>query len=79
VEDTISALRGLRRRYQLHHGVWIFDNTLAEAARAYAISACCVEGFIHLIVSSSFVPQHKFSIPLKVETTPTERTVVHND
>ncbi|XP_020696696.1 chaperone protein ClpB3, chloroplastic-like [Dendrobium catenatum] len=32
VEDTISILRGLRERYELHHGVRINDNALVDAA-----------------------------------------------
>jgi len=32
VEDTISILRGLRERYELHHGVHIQDNALVGAA-----------------------------------------------
>ncbi|KAJ7522440.1 hypothetical protein O6H91_18G010700 [Diphasiastrum complanatum] len=32
VEDTISILRGLRERYELHHGVRISDVALVEAA-----------------------------------------------
>ena len=32
VDDTISILRGLRERYELHHGVSISDNALIEAA-----------------------------------------------
>ncbi|KAG6479764.1 chaperone protein ClpB3, chloroplastic-like [Zingiber officinale] len=32
VEDTISILRGLRERYELHHGVCISDSALVEAA-----------------------------------------------
>jgi len=32
VEDTISILRGLREKYELHHGVLISDNALVEAA-----------------------------------------------
>ncbi|PIN23149.1 Chaperone HSP104 [Handroanthus impetiginosus] len=32
VEDTISILRGLRERYELHHGVKIADNALVSAA-----------------------------------------------
>ncbi|KAJ4827145.1 Chaperone protein ClpB4, mitochondrial [Turnera subulata] len=32
VEDTISILRGLRERYELHHGVKISDSSLVEAA-----------------------------------------------
>ena len=32
VEDTISILRGLRERFELHHGVHIQDNALVNAA-----------------------------------------------
>lgn len=32
VTQTISILRGLRERYELHHGVRISDNALVEAA-----------------------------------------------
>uniref|UniRef100_A0A1J3JUS7 Chaperone protein ClpB4, mitochondrial n=1 Tax=Noccaea caerulescens TaxID=107243 RepID=A0A1J3JUS7_NOCCA len=32
VEDTIAILRGLRERYELHHGVKISDSSLVSAA-----------------------------------------------
>ncbi|NER45690.1 MAG: ATP-dependent chaperone ClpB [Symploca sp. SIO1A3] len=32
VEDTISILRGLKERYEVHHGVKISDNSLVAAA-----------------------------------------------
>ncbi len=32
VEDTISILRGLKQRYEVHHGVRIQDNALVSAA-----------------------------------------------
>src|SRR5579859_4394003 len=32
VEDTISILRGLRERYEIHHGVRILDSALVAAA-----------------------------------------------
>ncbi|BCL78736.1 chaperone protein ClpB [Ktedonobacteria bacterium brp13] len=32
VEDTISILRGLKQRYEVHHGVRITDNALVAAA-----------------------------------------------
>src|SRR5437867_7461076 len=32
VEDTISILRGLRERYEIHHGVKIKDASLVAAA-----------------------------------------------
>src|SRR5207245_1110653 len=32
VEDTVSSLRGLRERYEVHHGVRIKDSALVAAA-----------------------------------------------
>merc|ERR1711881_266445 len=32
VQDTISILRGLKERYEVHHGVRIADNALVAAA-----------------------------------------------
>ncbi len=32
VEDTISILRGIRERFEIHHGVKIMDNALVSAA-----------------------------------------------
>ena len=32
MEDTISILRGLHERYELHHGVRISDSALVAAA-----------------------------------------------
>ena len=33
VEDTIAILRGLKERYEVHHGVRITDDALIAAAR----------------------------------------------
>jgi len=33
VEDTISILRGIKERYEVHHGVRISDSALVEAAK----------------------------------------------
>jgi len=33
VDDTITILRGLRERYEIHHGVRIHDNALVAAAK----------------------------------------------
>ena len=38
VEDTISILRGLKEKYELHHGVRITDSALVAAAHAVAIA-----------------------------------------
>src|SRR5579872_376162 len=36
IEDTISVLRGIKERYELHHGIRITDNALIAAARLSA-------------------------------------------
>lgn len=41
VEDTISILRGLHERYDLHHGVRISDSALVAAA---VLSDCYISG-----------------------------------
>ena len=33
VEDTISILRGLKEKYEVHHGVRILDSALIAAAQ----------------------------------------------
>lgn len=45
VEDTISILRGLRERYELHHGVRIQDSALVAAAE-----------LAHRYISDRFLP-----------------------
>lgn len=36
IEDTISVLRGIKQRYELHHGIRITDNALIAAAKLSA-------------------------------------------
>ncbi len=36
IEDTISVLRGIKERYELHHGIRITDNALIAAAKLSA-------------------------------------------
>ena len=36
VEDTISILRGIKARYEAHHGVRILDSAVVDAARLSA-------------------------------------------
>ena len=38
VESTISILRGLKARYEVHHGVEISDGALVTGARAHLFS-----------------------------------------
>src|SRR6202048_2931613 len=46
VEDTVSILRGLRERYELHHGVSIQDGALVAAAQ-----------LSHRYISDRFLPE----------------------
>ena len=45
VEDTVGILRGLRERYEVHHGVRILDGALVAAA-----------GLSHRYISDRFLP-----------------------
>jgi len=45
MEDTVSILRGLRERFELHHGVRIQDNALVQAAK-----------LSHRYISDRFLP-----------------------
>jgi ATP-dependent Clp protease ATP-binding subunit ClpB len=45
VSQTVSILRGLRERYELHHGVRISDNALVEAAHLS-------DRFVHSLMAS---------------------------
>ncbi|MCX7847950.1 MAG: ATP-dependent chaperone ClpB [bacterium] len=63
VEDTISILRGLRERYELHHGVRIQDSALVAAA---VLS--------HRYISDRFLPDK--AIDLVDEAAATIRTEI---
>src|SRR4029079_4633847 len=62
VEDTISILRGLRERYEVHHGVRITDAALAETSEVHhgvgitdsALVAAATLG--HRYISDRFLP-----------------------
>src|SRR5436853_3170831 len=52
VEDTVSILRGLRERFEVHHGVRIQDNALVAAAvlsNRYTSGRCLPDKAIDLI------------------------------
>jgi len=63
VEDTISILRGLRERYEIHHGVHIQDSALVAAA---VLS--------HRYISDRFLPDK--AIDLMDEAAATIRTEI---
>ena len=41
VEDTISILRGLKEKYELHHGVRVTDGAIVSAATSYLVYVAC--------------------------------------
>lgn len=69
VEDTISILRGIKERFELHHGVRIQDNALVAAA---VLS--------HRYISDRFLPDKAIdlmdeacaSIRIEIDSMPTE-------
>ncbi|MCG3135134.1 MAG: Chaperone protein ClpB [Planctomycetes bacterium] len=63
VEDTISILRGLRERFEVHHGVRIHDAALVAAA-----------GMSHRYISDRFLPDK--AIDLVDEACATIRTEI---
>jgi ATP-dependent Clp protease ATP-binding subunit ClpB len=63
VEDTVSILRGLRERYEVHHGVRIQDNSLVAAAI-----------LSHRYISDRFLPDK--AIDLMDEACATIRTEI---
>src|SRR5260370_26812843 len=65
VEDTISILRGLRERYEVHHGVRIKDSALVAAA---VLS--------NRYISDRFLPDK--AIHLVDEAAPKLRTEIHS-
>ena len=69
VEDTIAILRGLRERYQAHHGVHIQDGALVAAAR-----------LSHRYISDRFLPDKAIDLVdeaasrlrMEIDSLPTE-------
>ena len=73
VEDTVSILRGLKEKYELHHGVRIADNALVAAAT-----------LSHRYISDRFLPDKAIDlmdeaasrIRMEVESKPEEIEVL---
>src|SRR6184192_1108709 len=73
VEDTISILRGLKERYEVHHGVRIKDSALVAAAK-----------LSHRYIGDRFLPDKAIDLideaasklAMELESVPTEIDVV---
>ncbi len=76
VEDTIAILRGLKERYEVHHGVRIQDSALVAAA---VLS--------HRYISDRFLPDKAVDLvdeaasrlKIEIESMPTEIDVIERD
>lgn len=69
IEDTISVLRGLKDRYQLHHGIRITDNALIAAAR---LSAQYIPQRFLPDKAIDLVDEAAAAIKIEAESMPTE-------
>lgn len=69
VEDTISILRGLKDRYQLHHGIRITDQALIAAAR---LSAQYIPQRFLPDKAIDLIDEAAASIKIEAESMPTE-------
>src|ERR1035437_7666023 len=69
VEDTISILRGLKERYEVHHGVRIKDSALIAAA---TLSARYIQGRFLPDKAIDQVDEAASSIKMEIDSMPTE-------
>ncbi len=69
IDDTISVLRGLKERYQLHHGIRITDNALIAAAK---LSAQYIPQRFLPDKAIDLVDEAAAAIKIEAESTPTE-------
>lgn len=72
VEDTISILRGLKQRYETHHGVQIRDSALiaaAELSNRYITDRFLPDKAIDLVdEASSRLAMERDSVPEEIDT-----------
>ena len=76
VEDTVAILRGLKERYEVHHGVRIQDSALVAAAT-----------LSHRYISDRFLPDKAVDLvdeaasrmKIELESMPTEIDVIERD
>ncbi|ANZ61970.1 ATP-dependent chaperone ClpB [Secundilactobacillus paracollinoides] len=69
VEDTITILRGLRERFEIHHGVKIHDNALVAAAK---LSDRYITGRFLPDKALDLVDEASASIRVAMNSAPTE-------
>src|SRR5438045_9695981 len=83
VEDTISILRGLKERYELHHGVRIQDSAIVAAAtlsNRYITDRFLPDKAIDLIdESASRLRMEIDSMPAEMDEVRRKRRHLQND
>src|SRR4030067_1366041 len=69
VEDTVAILRGLKERYEVHHGVRITDSAIIAAA---TLSARYISGRFLPDKAVDLIDEATSSLKMEVESMPTE-------
>lgn len=69
VEDTISILRGIKERYELHHGIRITDNAVISASK---LSAQYIPQRFLPDKAIDLIDEAAASIKIETESTPAE-------
>lgn len=67
VQETISILRGIKSRYEAHHGVRILDSALVEAAR---LSARYIQGRYNPDKSIDLIDEASANIRVQLDSRP---------
>lgn len=73
VEDTIAILRGLREKYEIHHGVRISDDALVAAA---TLSNRYITGRFMPDKAIDLVDEAMARLKMEIESQPTELDIV---
>jgi len=69
IEDTISILRGIKERYEIHHGIRITDNALIAAAK---LSTQYISGRFLPDKAIDLIDEAAAGIKIEAESMPTE-------
>ena len=70
VDDTVAILRGLKERYEVHHGVRILDSALVAASRSRADTATTVTARPQRLRTSSALSRRRASVPAPTVPSP---------
>jgi ATP-dependent Clp protease ATP-binding subunit ClpB len=74
IEDTISILRGIKQKYELHHGIRITDDAIIAAAK---LSAQYIPHRFLPDKAIDLIDEAAASIKIEAESKPTELDALH--